>query len=233
MRSVLEGTWGPRRRSGGKERHLRKSRRARPAHRMGRQAARGMKAKRVSSQSAEYASHVAHPRFGHKPRATGLVVTSTPDGEVCCHWLGRRSCSRHRGCGGRVAPAAGDGRGDALPRCQAHLPLVQATVPFFANEQKYWSEALAFPLEAGCLECSPCPKSEQKLRVRPREVRCPSFWQSLRWRCRFVGVGRARGRAAAAAGRAAARALHPQLGTSERVVRAGSQALPRANSCIT
>jgi hypothetical protein len=36
---------------------------------------------------------------------------------------------------------------------------------FFAEEQKYWYEDLEFPLEADCLDCPPCRKDEQRLRV--------------------------------------------------------------------
>jgi len=36
---------------------------------------------------------------------------------------------------------------------------------FFAEEQKYWYEELKFPLEADCLDCAPCRKDEQQLRV--------------------------------------------------------------------
>jgi len=40
---------------------------------------------------------------------------------------------------------------------------------FFAEEQKHWYEALAFPLEADCLECPPCRKDERKLRTLHRQ----------------------------------------------------------------
>lgn len=167
MRGVLEGTWGPRRRSGGKERRVRESRRARPADRMGRQAARGMKARRGSSPPAEYADYIAHPRFGRKPRVTGLDVTDTRDGKVCCHW--------HSPPGVRVPNTA------LVADVTRQRPATVAVTHyfdtkrvcrkckrpflFFAEEQKYWYEALAFPLEADCLECPPCRKGEQKLRV--------------------------------------------------------------------
>ncbi len=36
---------------------------------------------------------------------------------------------------------------------------------FFAEEQKYWYEDLEFPLEADCLECAPCRRDEQRLRL--------------------------------------------------------------------
>jgi hypothetical protein len=36
---------------------------------------------------------------------------------------------------------------------------------FFAEEQKFWYEDLKFPLEADCLDCAPCRKDEQQLRV--------------------------------------------------------------------
>jgi hypothetical protein len=36
---------------------------------------------------------------------------------------------------------------------------------FFAEEQKHWYEDLMFPLEADCLDCSPCRKDDQRLRA--------------------------------------------------------------------
>jgi hypothetical protein len=126
-----------------------------------------MKAKRVPPSPAEYGHYVAHPRFGRKPRLTGLDVTSTTDGKVFCHW--------HSPAGVRVpntavvadvtrqqpATVAVTHYFDAMRICRkCARPFL-----FFAEEQKFWYEELAFPLEADCLECPPCRKGEQKLRV--------------------------------------------------------------------
>lgn len=115
----------------------------------------------------EYAAFVEHPRFGKGPRFTGLDPVNTPDGTVFCHW--------HSAPGVRVPNTA------VVAHIASQRP---ATVPvthyfdarricrqcqrpflFFADEQKYWYEELKFPLEADCLECVPCRKDEQQLRV--------------------------------------------------------------------
>lgn len=126
-----------------------------------------MKRKRVPPVPAEYAHYVAHPRFGRKPRITGLDVSNTVDGKVYCHW--------HSPAGVRVpntavvadvtrqrpATVAVTHYFDAKRTCRkCERPFL-----FFAEEQKYWYEVLAFPLEADCLECPPCRTNEQKLRV--------------------------------------------------------------------
>jgi len=126
-----------------------------------------MSTTRVPATPGEFAHYVAHPRFGRRPRLTGLDVFNTPDARVYCHWhspIGVRvpntavvaDVSRQR-----PATVAVTHYFDARRTCRkCSRPFL-----FFAEEQKYWYEALAFPLEADCLECPPCRKSEQKLRA--------------------------------------------------------------------
>jgi hypothetical protein len=115
----------------------------------------------------EYSDFVEHPRYGKRPRFTGLDVVNAPDGTVYCHW--------HSPTGVRV-PATAVVAHVARQR-QATLPVTHyfdakrscrkcgRPFLFFAEEQKYWYEELQFPLEADCLECAPCRKDEQQLRV--------------------------------------------------------------------
>jgi Probable zinc-ribbon domain len=121
----------------------------------------------MKSPAAEYSGFVEHPRYGKGPRLTGLDVADSPDGRVYCHW--------HSPAGVRVpntavaADVARQGRAtlhvthyfDAKRVCRkCGRPFL-----FFAEEQKHWYEDLKFPLEADCLDCAPCRKDEQRLRV--------------------------------------------------------------------
>ena len=120
--------------------------------------------------ASEFASNVAHPRFGKGPRRTGLDVEGTADGKVFLHW--------HSGPGVRVPGTAI--AADVSRQRPATIPVTHyydakrtcrkcgRPFLFFAEEQKHWYEALAFPLEADCLECPPCRKGEQKLRALHR-----------------------------------------------------------------
>jgi hypothetical protein len=117
--------------------------------------------------AADYSGFVEHPRYGKGPRFTGLDVTDSPDGTVYCHW--------HSPVGVRI-PSTAVVANVALQR-SATLHVTHyfdakrvcrtcgRPFLFFAEEQKYWYEDLEFPLEADCLECVPCRKDEQRLRV--------------------------------------------------------------------
>jgi hypothetical protein len=117
--------------------------------------------------AAEYAGFVQHPRYGKGPRFTGLDVADSPDGSVYCHW--------HSPPGIRVPRTAV--AADVSRQAKATLHVThyfdakrvcrkcERPFLFFAEEQKYWYEDLMFPLEADCLDCPPCRKDEQRLRV--------------------------------------------------------------------
>jgi len=121
----------------------------------------------MKSLAAEYADFVEHPRYGKGPRLTGLDVTDTPDGTVYCHW--------HSPVGVRVpgtAVVADVARQRPATLHVTHYFDVRRVCRtcgqsflFFADEQKYWYEALEFPLEADCLDCAPCRKDEHRLRL--------------------------------------------------------------------
>jgi len=121
----------------------------------------------MKSHAAEYSDFVGHPRFGKGPRLTGLDVADSPDGKVYCHW--------HSPAGVRVPNTAVVA--DVARQGPVTLPVTHyfdarrvcrkcgRPFLFFAEEQKYWYEDLGFPLEADCLDCTPCRKDEQQLRV--------------------------------------------------------------------
>lgn len=121
----------------------------------------------MKSPAAEYSRFVEHPRYGKGPRFTGLDVTDSPDGKVYCHW--------HSPAGVRVPNTAvvADVAHQGTPTLHvthyfdAKRVCRKCGHPFlfFAEEQKYWYEDLKFPLEADCLDCVPCRKDEQRVRV--------------------------------------------------------------------
>lgn len=116
---------------------------------------------------ADYSDFVEHPRYGQRPRFTGLDVTDSPDGQVYCHW--------HSPVGVRVPNTAVVA--DVARQRPATLHVTHyfdakrvcrkcgRPFLFFAEEQKHWYEALEFPLEADCVDCVPCRKDEQQLRL--------------------------------------------------------------------
>ena len=116
---------------------------------------------------AKYADFVEHPRYGREPRLTGLDVTDLPDGTVYCHW--------HSPIGVRVPGTAVVADVTRQRRATIHVThyfdakrecrKCGRPFLFFADEQKYWYEELAFPLEADCLECPPCRKDDQRRRL--------------------------------------------------------------------
>ena len=121
----------------------------------------------MKSPAAEYSGFVEHPRYGKEPRFTGLDVTDSPDGKVYCHW--------HSPAGVRVpntAVVADVARQGTVTLHVTHYFDAKRVCRkcgrpflFFAEEQKHWYEDLKFPLEADCLDCAPCRKDEQRVRV--------------------------------------------------------------------
>lgn len=121
----------------------------------------------------EFDNFVEHPRFGRRPRITGLnpVKNLTPgEGFVYPHWHSPTSCripntaivaDPARQPPSTLAPTH---YFDVKRECRiCHRPFI-----FFAEEQRHWYEALKFPLEADCRECPPCRKGQQAV-ARKRE----------------------------------------------------------------
>ena len=117
----------------------------------------------------QYAEFVVHPRYGQRPRITGLNPIEDL-GRTFFHW--------HSAQGVRVpntAIAADLSRQspatvqvthyfDAKRQCQdCGKPFL-----FFADEQRHWYEELGFPLESDCVRCVQCRKRQQGL-ARTRE----------------------------------------------------------------
>ncbi|MFN7137928.1 MAG: zinc-ribbon domain containing protein [Limisphaerales bacterium] len=133
---------------------------------------------------ADYANH---PRFGNRPRRTGLDVD--PDfGQVHLHVNTRYFSKRQRTIARQykieLPEYENDGtgliRGTAIPADLSKQ--TPATIPvthyydvekicedckrrfiFFAEEQRYWYEELNFPLDADCVRCYECRRRKQNI----------------------------------------------------------------------
>jgi len=145
----------------------------------------------MPSESDDYSAFVEHPRFGRRPRFTGLNPspfddavklhwnTSTPE-EIAAQWkavMGQEWEYLHL--------LDRSSRPSRIPNTAiaANLSLqTPATVPvthyfdlertcrdcrrpfiFFADEQKHWYEELGFGLESDCVRCVECRKKHQDI----------------------------------------------------------------------
>lgn len=137
---------------------------------------------------------VPHPRYGAKPRVTGL--DPDPDApDVQLHYNVNFFTERQKADMLRYAGHVPEPRAE-----QRHIPGTAvvadlskqkpATLPvthyydiekrcvecsrlflFFAEEQKHWYEELGFTLDADCVRCAPCRKIDRERRrdaQRPR-----------------------------------------------------------------
>ncbi len=128
--------------------------------------------KTYKARGDEFDNFVDHPRFGRRPRITGLNPIKQLSGEnyVYPHWHSPTSCripdtailaDRQRQAPSILAPTH---YFDVKRECRiCSRPFI-----FFAEEQKHWYESLKFPLEADCRECPPCRKRQQSV-ARKRE----------------------------------------------------------------
>jgi len=113
----------------------------------------------------DYADFVAHPRYGRRPRLTGLDPIPDPLGRVYLHW--------HSPAGIRIPYTAIAADLSRQPR--ATIPVThyfdakrqcrdcQRSFLFFAEEQKYWYEELGFALESDCVRCIECRQAQRGL----------------------------------------------------------------------
>ena len=113
----------------------------------------------------DYADFVAHPRYGRRPRLTGLDPIPDPLGRVYLHW--------HSPAGIRIPYTAIAADLSRQPR--ATIPVThyfdakrecrdcQRPFLFFAEEQKYWYEELGFALESDCVRCIECRQAQRGL----------------------------------------------------------------------
>lgn len=111
-----------------------------------------------------YDAYVEHPRFGKRPRLTGLNPESDMvTGKPFLHWNATARIAN-------TAVAADLSKQSRATVAVTHYYDVNRTCRdcgrpfiFFAEEQKHWYEELGLPLEADCVRCVPCRKAQQGL----------------------------------------------------------------------
>ena len=116
----------------------------------------------------DYTQFVTHPRYGQRPRITGLNPESDYGGNVFLHWHSPKECripnTAIRADLSRQSPATVpvthyfDAKRQCRDCCRPFL--------FFAEEQKYWYEELGFALESDCIRCVVCRKNQQGLEYK-------------------------------------------------------------------
>ena len=131
---------------------------------------------------------VSHPRYGDKPRYTGLDVRNLHDGVYIRCWTeGELEAwvAKHRytwidpATVGSLIPGtaivADPSRQHGSCILNTHYYDIQRKCRdcgrmfiFFAEEQRYWYEEVQFPVVADCVCCHPCRHRQQALDVTRR-----------------------------------------------------------------
>ena len=130
---------------------------------------------------------VSHPRYGDRPRYTGLNFERYSSG-VHLHWHCRDATPEQLNCiqvGAFPTQMLAEGFSAAIPNTgvvadvslqhSSCMPVTHyfdiATVCvdcrspfiFYAEEQKHWYEELSFPIDADCVRCYPCRRATQDI----------------------------------------------------------------------
>lgn len=130
---------------------------------------------RKPAPADEFDDYVDHPRYGRRPRITGLHPVRPETFEagepiVKFHW--------HSPEPERIANTAVEA--DVSRQIFTTFPVThyfdvrrvchgcRRPFLFFAEEQKHWYEELGFSIEADCVRCVPCRKQQQGI-ARQRE----------------------------------------------------------------
>jgi hypothetical protein len=112
----------------------------------------------------KYDSYVEHPRYGRRPRYTGLNPQTDFGGGTFLHWHSSGSCRIPN----TAIPA------DPLRQSPATVSVThyfdverecrdcRRMFIFFAAEQQHWYEELQFGLDSDCVRCPPCRKKRQE-----------------------------------------------------------------------
>ena len=118
----------------------------------------------------EYKLFVEHPRYGRRPRITGMNPQMVYGGDVFIHWHSSKEL--------RIPNTAL--QADLTRQTPATFPVTHyydvkrecldcgKHFIFFAEEQKHWYEELGFGLDSDCVRCVLCRKRQQGL-ARKRE----------------------------------------------------------------
>jgi hypothetical protein len=124
---------------------------------------------RKTASEDSYNSFVEHPRYGKRPKVTGLNPRKDYD-SVFIHWHSPEEC--------RIPETAI--QADLSRQTPATVPVTHyfdvkrvcrdcgRPFIFFAEEQRHWYEELGFGLDSDCVRCAPCRKKQQGV-ARKRE----------------------------------------------------------------
>ena len=116
----------------------------------------------------DYRQFVPHPRYGQRPRLTGLNPETDQGGDVFLHW--------HSPKASRIPYTAIPA--DLSRQSPATVPVTHyfdvkrhcrdcgRPFIFFAEEQKYWYEELGFALESDCVRCVVCRQKRQDIKQK-------------------------------------------------------------------
>ena len=119
----------------------------------------------MTREDDKYTQFVPHPRYGQRPRLTGLNPETDYGGSTFLHW--------HSPAGTRVENTAIPA--DLSKQTPSTIPVTHyfdsirecrdcgRPFIFFAQEQKYWYEELDFGLDSDCSRCVPCRKKQQDI----------------------------------------------------------------------
>jgi hypothetical protein len=151
---------------------------------------------KMKHKTDKYAEFVDHPRYGRRPKITGLNPNPA-DRDVHLHWNAttpEEIVAQFEAATGKKWPYGDDwssySKTKKIPNTAVIADLSRqtpATVPvthyfdlericrdckrpfiFFAAEQKHWYEELGFGLESDCVRCVECRKRQQGI-ARQRE----------------------------------------------------------------
>ena len=110
-----------------------------------------------------YSQFIKHPRYGQRPRITGLNPETDYGGDVFLHWHSPKEC--------RIPNTAI--RADLSRQTPATVPVTHYfdvkrqcrdcgnPYIFFAKEQQHWYEVLGFGLDSDCVRCVPCRQKQR------------------------------------------------------------------------
>jgi hypothetical protein len=118
----------------------------------------------------KYADFVDHPRYGRRPKVTGLNLDTKYGGDTFIHWHSPKDCRIPN----TAIPADLSRQTPATVAVTHYFDVTRQcrdcgrSFIFFAEEQKHWYEELGFGLDSDCVRCVPCRKRQQGV-ARTRE----------------------------------------------------------------
>ncbi len=117
----------------------------------------------MKQKVGNYSIFVEHPRFGRRPKFTGLNPQTDYGGDTIIHWHSPESCRIPN-----TAIAADLKKQVPATVAVTHYYDVKRQCRdcdrmfiFFAAEQQHWYEDLQFGLDSDCVRCVPCRKQQQ------------------------------------------------------------------------